>query len=174
MAALEAPLTLESLAQQQKLLESTIDTVWIIIGSIFVVFMQVGAAPTTRSLLTTLLVTVDPQAARNPLADATTPVFFLQAGFAFLEAGSVRAKNLKNILLKVKPIHHTPSRTLLGLCHSLLFPIPVRSQSDPDDISLPPSLPRSLHGFSEVALAVQLFLLVRGCMSHPRSHGLPD
>ena len=28
-------------------------------------------------------------------------VFFMQAGFALLEAGSVRAKNTKNILLKV-------------------------------------------------------------------------
>jgi len=27
----------------------------------------------------------------------------LQAGFAFLEAGSVRSKNLKNILLKASP-----------------------------------------------------------------------
>ena len=29
-------------------------------------------------------------------------VFFMQAGFALLEAGSVRAKNTKNILLKVR------------------------------------------------------------------------
>lgn len=28
-------------------------------------------------------------------------VFFMQCGFALLEAGSVRAKNTKNILLKV-------------------------------------------------------------------------
>ena len=31
----------------------------------------------------------------------TILVFFMQAGFALLEAGSVRAKNTKNILVKV-------------------------------------------------------------------------
>lgn len=30
-------------------------------------------------------------------------VFFMQCGFALLEAGGVRAKNTKNILLKVRP-----------------------------------------------------------------------
>jgi len=30
-------------------------------------------------------------------------VFFMQCGFALLEAGTVRAKNTKNILLKTRP-----------------------------------------------------------------------
>mmetsp|Transcript_30683 Transcript_30683/g.86761 ORF Transcript_30683/g.86761 Transcript_30683/m.86761 type:complete len:605 (+) Transcript_30683:309-2123(+) len=57
-----APITVELLAAQQKSIQEALDTAWVIVGSMFVVFMQ--------------------------------------AGFAFLEAGSVRAKNLKNILLK--------------------------------------------------------------------------
>ena len=32
-------------------------------------------------------------------------VFFMQCGFALLEAGTVRAKNTKNILLKLSLIH---------------------------------------------------------------------
>lgn len=105
-------------------LQGWLDILWLLLGAYIVFFMQVRASDTCASLLIIkwfilkdepllespdahICSMYDPNNSltHSPCAMLTAPErsFWLemQAGFALLETGSVRAKNTKNILLKV-------------------------------------------------------------------------
>ena len=66
-------------------MESNLDVLWLLFGAYLVFFMQVRLAKFCHAYRGNYLQCV---------------VWHSQCGFALLEAGSVRAKNTKNILLK--------------------------------------------------------------------------
>ena len=88
-------------------------------------------------------------------------VFFMQCGFALLEAGTVRAKNTKNILMK----------NLLDACVGALiwwsigFYVAVRARPNRTPIASPLPLPSLLRARNILAVGCSVYQPVRGGMT---------